>query len=291
MEIPSDAYAGIGTGDGFTLLLGEGVPASPPNAGFSTSIYWRHASDGRNGVWRMDGASLVGVQLLPTVSPGSAWMFVGTGWFDHAPNDGDHTPEAVWLNVSTGAVALWKLEDDGTYQAEVVGSAGPGGTWMVIAIANVDGDLDDDLVWRHELTGELVVWIMDGDDVAGLVPLGQVSIGSPWQPQIAADLDDDGTDDLVWWNVATGQTGWWRIEDSAFASASLMPYVVGEASGWRVGGRGDFNGDFKTDLIWRNELTGANAAWLMDGAGLIDGTTSLPPVPGDSPCEMVDGGY
>lgn len=28
---------------------------------------------------------------------------------------------------------------------------------------------------------------------------------------------------------------------------------------------GDFNGDGKTDILWHNETTGENTAWLMDG--------------------------
>ncbi|MHC4869401.1 MAG: RCC1 domain-containing protein [Planctomycetota bacterium] len=291
LELPAGEYDAIGAGDGFSLLLAEGIPSAPPSAGFVTSIYWRHVSAGLNGVWRMDGTAIAGVQMLPTVAPGSGWAFVGTGWFDHAPNDGDHTPEAVWVNGPTGAVALWKLEDDGSYEAEVIGSVGPGGVWALVAVANVDGDLDDDLVWQHELTGEIVVWIMNGDDVGGLVPLGQVSINSPWRLQLAADSNDDGTDDLFWWNVATGATGWWQLDSGGFASASLLPYVVGDASGWRVCGRGDFNDDFVPDLIWRNENTGANAAWLLDGSGMIGGTASLPAVSPTSPWQIVDGGF
>ena len=28
---------------------------------------------------------------------------------------------------------------------------------------------------------------------------------------------------------------------------------------------GDFNGDSRTDLLWRNETTGENTIWLMNG--------------------------
>ena len=40
----------------------------------------------------------------------------------------------------------------------------------------------------------------------------------------------------------------------------------------------DFNGDGKSDLIWRNTQTGENLVWLMDGATQI-GTGTLTAVP------------
>jgi hypothetical protein len=34
---------------------------------------------------------------------------------------------------------------------------------------------------------------------------------------------------------------------------------------WRRTLPGDFNGDGKADLVWRNTATGQHAIWLMDG--------------------------
>ncbi|MCP4155373.1 MAG: VCBS repeat-containing protein [bacterium] len=34
---------------------------------------------------------------------------------------------------------------------------------------------------------------------------------------------------------------------------------------WLIVGTGDFNGDNKTDILWRNKNNGQNALWLMDG--------------------------
>ena len=34
---------------------------------------------------------------------------------------------------------------------------------------------------------------------------------------------------------------------------------------WSVAQVGDFNGDGKSDLLWRQDTTGALAEWLMDG--------------------------
>ncbi|MGZ8269479.1 MAG: hypothetical protein ACXW20_18645, partial [Burkholderiales bacterium] len=41
---------------------------------------------------------------------------------------------------------------------------------------------------------------------------------------------------------------------------------------------GDYDGDGKADVLWRNMSTGDNAIWLMDGATVID-QRSIPAVP------------
>jgi hypothetical protein len=47
--------------------------------------------------------------------------------------------------------------------------------------------------------------------------------------------------------------------------------VVG--SPWHVGDTGDFNGDGKSDIVWRND-NGATSVWELDGGHVI-GVTSL----------------
>jgi hypothetical protein len=34
---------------------------------------------------------------------------------------------------------------------------------------------------------------------------------------------------------------------------------------WNIVGTGDFNGDGKVDILWRNTSSGQNAVWYMDG--------------------------
>jgi hypothetical protein len=40
---------------------------------------------------------------------------------------------------------------------------------------------------------------------------------------------------------------------------------------WDLCGTGDYNGDGKTDMLWRNNVTGDVALWIMDGTSFQQG--------------------
>ena len=56
---------------------------------------------------------------------------------------------------------------------------------------------------------------------------------------------------------------------------------------WKVRGAGDFDGDFRPDLIWQNEVTGQISVWLMDGTTRRDGRLLSPSVVADTDWRIV----
>ena len=52
------------------------------------------------------------------------------------------------------------------------------------------------------------------------------------------------------------------MHGTGFSSTCLTRIVD---QNWQVGCFGDFNGDGSLDILWRNQSTGQNSIWLMNG--------------------------
>jgi FG-GAP-like repeat len=87
-----------------------------------------------------------------------------------------------------------------------------------------------------------------------------MQFNQPWKP----DFNGDGKTDIFWRNNQTNQNGLWLMDGARISQASFAPNVA-EEQGWQDVRFGDFNGDGKTDFLWRNTISGDIGIWLMDG--------------------------
>jgi hypothetical protein len=79
----------------------------------------------------------------------------------------------------------------------------------------------------------------------------------------AQQVSADGSN-FVWWKVrwdADGATGWSQENYLERISSGAPP-------------RGDFDGDGRSDILWRNAVTGSNALWLANGATHVNVATA-----------------
>jgi hypothetical protein len=87
-----------------------------------------------------------------------------------------------------------------------------------------------------------------------------------WSIAGIGDFDGDGKADLLWRN-ANGSLIEWTMNGSQITSSqtvTLQGTAVMPDSGWSVAGIGDFNGDGKSDILWRN-TNGSLIDWTMNG--------------------------
>jgi chitodextrinase len=75
--------------------------------------------------------------------------------------------------------------------------------------------------------------------------------------------------------LTPGATYSYRVSafDAAGNNSAWTPTPVSVKTPKRRITAGDFDGDGKSDVLWRNAATGANAMWLMNGATITSGTT------------------
>jgi hypothetical protein len=93
----------------------------------------------------------------------------------------------------------------------------------------------------------------------------------------AIATNSDLSDDIVWQNASTGGLKIWLLHGTAPVRIEppLGPGGVADTS-WEIVGKGDFNGDGWTDLLWRNQITFDTVVWFMHGTTLT-GTAYLNP--------------
>ncbi|MBF0317243.1 MAG: VCBS repeat-containing protein [Nitrospirae bacterium] len=78
----------------------------------------------------------------------------------------------------------------------------------------------------------------------------------------AYDFDGNGISDALWRDTSTGDVYIWLMKDTAINSGDFVVKAV--SLDWDIVGVGDFNGDGKSDIVWRNGQ-GDVHMWLMDG--------------------------
>src|SRR5437773_847610 len=81
----------------------------------------------------------------------------------------------------------------------------------------------------------------------------------------AGDMNGDGKEDLLWLSAA-GTVAASLLNGGAISGVMTMAPDRGPDPNWRFVGIGDFDADGKPDFVWRNQATGVDEIWLMDGA-------------------------
>jgi hypothetical protein len=67
----------------------------------------------------------------------------------------------------------------------------------------------------------------------------------------------------------TGENYIWYMDGVTTVGGDYLLTVMDMT--WQIVGTGNFNGDGKPDIIWRNSVTGENYIWYMDGVTRIGG--------------------
>ncbi|MFL6448149.1 MAG: FG-GAP-like repeat-containing protein [Bryobacteraceae bacterium] len=186
-------------------------------------VLFYNATSGEVQVWLLDTMGTVtGTQSLSRncgTSDGcsQAWKPVTIGDFNH-----DGNQDVLWHNDVTGQLQAWLLDgarvtNTLTFAQVCRVSEGCWPRWQILAAGDFNSDGIDDLFWYDTATGKIDVGILDGNGrQKGAQWLANVcgpsnGCSNTWKPAGLADVNQDGTGDLLWENVTTGEISAWLL--------------------------------------------------------------------------------
>ncbi|WP_148306344.1 FG-GAP repeat domain-containing protein [Gemmatirosa kalamazoonensis] len=225
-----------------------------PAAGTDLQLLFQQPQTGELAYWSLHGAALRSAGALPGVPASWAGLTaVGGSVFWTVPPS-----VAVMERRFAGFTTL---VDRGQFHPTAPDP------WRVVAIGSVNNP-GYSVIWRHPVSGEVVVWEVADVNVAPFV-LRSVSNGAvplAWRVETAGDLDGDGESDLFWVNDANGARVVWLLRHGAYASTVDLGVVP---TAWRIGGVADLDGDGQRDIVWQSTTTGHLVTWIMSNGAYV----------------------
>ena len=250
-----------------TAAAGGGVDLT-----LKSTVHNDFNGDGRSDIlWRSDSGALS--DWLANANGGFAgndgnaygtvptsWKMAGTGDFN-----GDGRSDILWRN-SDGSLSDWLANSNGGFAANDANVFTKVATsWHVVSTGDFNGDGREDLLWRSD-SGALSDWLANANGgFASNDANAYTTAPTSWHIAGTGDFNGDGREDILWRSDSGALSDWLANANGGFTSNDANAYATVPTS-WHIAGTGDYNGDGREDILWRND-SGALSNWLANANG------------------------
>lgn len=193
--------------------------------------------------------------------------------------DGDGRPDILFQDQTSGELNYWNLDGVSVVSAGHLGIEPLPAPWKVASVVDMDNDGKADIVYHNPSTGSLAYRLMNGliPGRSGLFQGGPIP--TRWRVAAMADLNDDGSPDIVLQERSSDQLGYLLLKRlNQGASGLLMPSDL--PAGYRVVTAIDPDANGEVTIVLQDAATGNIVLWSLEDLNRTAIFTPTPVGPG-----------
>jgi hypothetical protein len=258
---------------------GQRITKGDFNEDGHADFLWWHDSSGEVAVWFLHGTEIVGgAQTDPPGVSDTNWKVVGTHDFNH-----DGLTDILWRHELSGENVLWYMKGHRLGFGEFTKSLDP--RWRVVGTADFNQDGLPDILWHREADdpngsrprGQNMVWFMAGSTPLGEGFVSPLALSDPnWLLVGVGDFNGDGRPDILGRNRLTDELMAFFLDGLRYIGKASLAPNTSPGERWELAAIADYNGDGFVDLGWRQNVTGENVVWLMEGVTRVEESVTNP---------------